>query len=156
MFEFELELNIMGITTLQFWAQINSFYVICAIMISKLIILHSNWNGNLLMISELASGGGGVGVGGGCWVSLIRNCSQVNATEHLWWYVNIGAGNGLASQGNKPVLESMLTLIDVTILTLIDVTRPRWVKQKYQVLIKCCSNQSFLSPIGRWEVWLWF
>ena len=29
---------------------------------------------------------------GTCW-----NCSQVNATEHLWWYVSIGSGNGLGA-----------------------------------------------------------
>ena len=43
------------------------------------------------------------------------NCSQVNATEHLWWLVNIGSGNGLMPSGNKPLPELMFTQIYVTI-----------------------------------------
>ena len=37
------------------------------------------------------------------------NLFQVNATKHLWWYVNIGSGNGLVPSGNKPLPEPMLT-----------------------------------------------
>ena len=41
------------------------------------------------------------------------NCSQVNATEHFWWLVNIGSGNGLVPSGSKPLPEPMLTQIYV-------------------------------------------
>ena len=37
------------------------------------------------------------------------NHSQVNATEHLWWQVNIGSGDGLVPSGSKPLSEPMLT-----------------------------------------------
>ena len=41
----------------------------------------------------------------------LTNNSQVNATEHLWWSVNIG----LVLSGNKPLPETMLAQIYVTI-----------------------------------------
>ena len=31
-------------------------------------------------------------------INFLWNCSHVNATEHIWWYVNIGSGNGAVSQ----------------------------------------------------------
>ena len=42
-----------------------------------------------------------------------KNYSQENATEQLWWRVNIGSGNGLVPSGNKPLPEPMLTQIHV-------------------------------------------
>ena len=41
--------------------------------------------------------------------------SHVNATEHLFWQVNIGSGNGLVLSSNKPLPEPMLTQIYVAI-----------------------------------------
>ena len=32
----------------------------------------------------------------------------LNDTEHLWWWVNIDSGNGLAPSGNKPLPELIL------------------------------------------------
>ena len=52
------------------------------------------------------------------------NCSWVNATEHLWWYVNIGSGHGLVPSNNKPFPEAVLTQI----LSPYGVTRPQRVK----------------------------
>ena len=43
----------------------------------------------------------------------LKSCSQVNATEHLGWEVNIGSSNGLVPSGNKSVLEPMLTRVGV-------------------------------------------
>ena len=43
------------------------------------------------------------------------NYSQVNATEHLVWLVDIGSDNSLMSSGNKPLREPMLTQICVAI-----------------------------------------
>ena len=37
-----------------------------------------------------------------------KECSQVNANEHLWWEVNNGSGNGLVSL-DKLLPEPMLT-----------------------------------------------
>ena len=37
------------------------------------------------------------------------------ATEQLWWWVNIGSGNGLVGWGNMPLREPMLTQIYVAI-----------------------------------------
>ena len=48
-------------------------------------------------------------------VHYLWNCSQVDATEHLWWQVNIASGNGLVPSGSKPLPEPMLTWIYVTI-----------------------------------------
>ena len=31
---------------------------------------------------------------------FLWNFSHVNATEHLWWYISIGWGNGLVPSGN--------------------------------------------------------
>ena len=45
----------------------------------------------------------------------LLNFSQVNVTEHLWWQVSIGSGNGLVPSGNKPLSEPMFTLTLVTI-----------------------------------------
>ena len=33
---------------------------------------------------------------------IMWNCTQVTATEHLWW-VKIGSDNGLMPSGNKPL-----------------------------------------------------
>ena len=43
---------------------------------------------------------------------FLRYCSEFNATEPFWWYVNIDSGNGLMPSGNKPLTEPMMTLID--------------------------------------------
>ena len=42
---------------------------------------------------------------------LLQNWHQVNATEYLWWGVNIGSGIHLVPSGNKPVLVLMLNQI---------------------------------------------
>ena len=42
-------------------------------------------------------------------------CHQVYATEQLWWYANIGLGNGLLPSGNKPLPELMLTQMYIPI-----------------------------------------
>ena len=47
---------------------------------------------------------------------FLWNCLLVNATEHIWWYGNVGSGNGLLLSGNKPLPEPILTQIYVTIL----------------------------------------
>ena len=39
----------------------------------------------------------------------------MNATEHLWWEVNIGSGYDLLPSGNKPSAEPMITQIYVAI-----------------------------------------
>ena len=46
---------------------------------------------------------------------FLWNCSQVNATEHVWWEVNIniGSGYGLVPDSTKPLAESMLIQIYV-------------------------------------------
>ena len=50
-------------------------------------------------------------------MSTSCDCSKVNATENLWWQVNIGLtlGNGLVQSGNKSLPEPMLTQIHVAI-----------------------------------------
>ena len=40
---------------------------------------------------------------------------QLNATDHLWWWVSIGSGCGLVPSANKPLPEPMLTQIHVAI-----------------------------------------
>ena len=55
--------------------------------------------------------------------------SHVNATEHLFWQVNIGSGNGLVLSSNKPLPEPMLTQIYVAIY----VTRQQWVNTCFVV-----------------------
>ena len=45
----------------------------------------------------------------------MRNCSQVNATENFWLWVNVGSGIGLVSLANNLLPESMLTQIYVVI-----------------------------------------
>ena len=47
--------------------------------------------------------------------NVIPKLVQVNAIEHLWWYVNIGLCNGLVASCNKPLPEPMLTQICDTI-----------------------------------------
>ena len=37
------------------------------------------------------------------------NYSQVNATEHIRWQVNIGSSNGFVLSGTRPLPEPMLT-----------------------------------------------
>ena len=46
---------------------------------------------------------------------FLWNSSQENATEPLWWKVNIGSGNGLVPSGNKSLPDPMLTQIYVII-----------------------------------------
>ena len=46
---------------------------------------------------------------------LLWNCLQLNATRPHWWLVNTGSGDGLVPSGNKPLPETMLTQIYVTI-----------------------------------------
>ena len=36
------------------------------------------------------------------------NCTQLNAIDPLWYYVNIGSGDNLVLSGNKPLPESTL------------------------------------------------
>ena len=43
----------------------------------------------------------------------LQKWPQLNATEHLWWLVNIGSGNGLLPSGNKPFPGPILTQISV-------------------------------------------
>ena len=50
----------------------------------------------------------------------------MKSTEHLWWEVNTGSGNGLVPSDNKPLPEPMLTQILATIGC---EYRPKWVKQ---------------------------
>ena len=38
-------------------------------------------------------------------------CSQLNATEHLWWWIDICSVDGLVPSGNKWKPESLLTQI---------------------------------------------
>ena len=52
------------------------------------------------------------------------NCSQINATESQWWYVNIASGDGLLPSGNKPLPESMLTQISFVID---GIRMPQWI-----------------------------
>ena len=42
-------------------------------------------------------------------IKFLWNCSQNNATDHFWWEVSFGLGNGLELSGNKPLPEQMLT-----------------------------------------------
>ena len=39
----------------------------------------------------------------------------MNATEHLWWEINMGSDNGLVPSGTKPLPEPMLMQICVTL-----------------------------------------
>ena len=57
------------------------------------------------------------------WVkrAILGNCSQMNATKHISWWVNIASNNGLLSSGINPFPEPMLTYIYVA-------TRPSWMK----------------------------
>ena len=43
------------------------------------------------------------------------NCAQINITGPHWWKVNIGSGDGLVPSGIKPLLELMLTQINVAV-----------------------------------------
>ena len=45
-------------------------------------------------------------------LNKLWNCSQVNATEYLWW-VYTGSGSGLVPSGTKPLPEPMLAQIYV-------------------------------------------
>ena len=57
------------------------------------------------------------------WVkrAILGNCSQMNATKHLSWWVNIASNNGLLWSDINPFPEPMLTYIYVA-------TRPSWMK----------------------------
>ena len=43
------------------------------------------------------------------------NCSEINATEPCWYYVDIGLSYSLVPSDNKPLPELMLTQIYVAI-----------------------------------------
>ena len=49
------------------------------------------------------------------YLDYFRNCPQKYATGPHWWWVNIGAGNGLVPSGNKSLLEPTLTQTYVAI-----------------------------------------
>ena len=63
-----------------------------------------------------------------CHEYFLWNCSQVNATEHFWWWFNIGSGDGLVPSGKKPLPEPMLIQIYVAV----SVTKPQWVNGNVQ------------------------
>ena len=45
------------------------------------------------------------------YVEHLWNWSEVNATQNIWFKINIGLGNGLVASGNKVLPEPMLTQI---------------------------------------------
>ena len=60
---------------------------------------------------------------------FLLNYSHGNITEHLWWQVNIGLGNGSVSSGNTPLPQPMLT--QFTDALFICTTRLQYTKGNY-------------------------
>ena len=41
-------------------------------------------------------------------VKVINTCTEMNATEHIWWLISIGSGKGLVTVDNKPFPDNKI------------------------------------------------
>ena len=84
---------------------------------------------------------------------FLWSCNQANATEPLWWLINIGWGNVLVPLGNKPLAETMLTQCYPY-----GITRPQWVKPSLCNSFEDWAPTDFIywSLIFKWvpKTWL--
>ena len=61
------------------------------------------------------------------WCITIMLHPKVNITQCNWWFINIGAGNGLVPDGTKPLLAPMLTQVPWLHMALMGHKYPQWV-----------------------------